>query len=176
MNKLLALIIFVSMGAAADHRPEFQSLVDEPANMLDIAMLRLQDFIIWTEPFMAGGYHIAAETDKQRRIDINAHYRADDGVIHVSASLMDLKSTREQMEAGCRRVLTMLRINVSKGLNHVFSHVDGSFRPTASGQPADLLGMITLSCHVYGRSSTDRRFGGAMTLRPGEEMEILSTN
>ena len=76
MNKLLALIIFVSMGAAADHRPEFQSLVDEPANMLDIAMLRLQDFIIWTEPFMAGGYHIAAETDKQRRIDINARSKS----------------------------------------------------------------------------------------------------
>lgn len=176
MNKLLALLIFVSMGAAADHRPEFQSLIDEPANMLDVTMLRLQDFIIWTKPFMAGEYHIAAKTEKQRHIDINASYRQDDGVIHISASLMDLQSTPTQMEAGCRRVLTMLRINVRKGLNYYFSHADGSFRPTANGKPADQFGMIELSCHVYGRSSTDRRFSGAMRLHDDEEMEILSTD
>lgn len=173
MNKLLALFILVPIAAAADHRPEFQSLIDEPADMLDIAMLRLQDFIIWTEPFMEGEYHIAAETEKQLHIDINAQYRADDGVIHVSASLMDLQSTREQMENGCRRVLTMLRINISKGLHRLFSHVDGSFRPTANGEPADMHGMIELSCHVYGRSTTERRFAGEMLLHSGDQMKVL---
>ena len=116
----------------------------------------------------------AAETDKKRHIDINVHYSADDGVIHISASLFDLQSSREQMEAGCRRVLTMIRINVSKGLGGLFSHVDHSFRPSANGQAADLFGMIDLACHVYGGSTTDRRFSGAMPLRLGEEMEVLS--
>lgn len=176
MKKILALLVFAPMAAVADHQPEFQSLIDEPANMLDVTMVRLQDFIIWTKPFMAGEYHSAAKTEKQRHIDINASYRQDEGVIHISATLMDLQSTREQMEAGCRRVLTMLRINISKGLNHLFSHVDGSFRPSANGQPADLYGMIDLSCHVYGQSTTDRRFSGAMPLRLGEKMEILTTD
>ena len=150
--------------------------IDEPANMLDVAMLRLQDFIIWTKPYMAGEYRIASETDKRRHIDINADYRADEGVIHVSASLMDLQSTPEQMEAGCRRVLDMMRINIGKGLGGFFSHVGGSFRPSVNGHPADLFGMIGLSCHVYGRSSTDRRFSGAISLQPGEEMEVLSVD
>jgi hypothetical protein len=176
MKKILAFLILFSTSAVADHRPEFQSLIDEPANMLDIAMMRLEDFIIWTKPYMAGEYHIAAETDKQRHIDINAYYSEDDGVIQVSASLMDLQSTRDQMEAGCRRVLNMMRINISKGLGGIFSHVDGPFRPSANGQPADLFGMIELSCHVSGSSSTDRRFSGAMPLRLGEKMEILTTD
>lgn len=173
MKKFLVLLVIAPLFAAADHRPEFQSLIDEPANMLDIAMLRLQDFIVWTKPYMAAEYHIAAKTDRQRHIDINADYRADEGLIHVSASLFDSQSTSEQMEAGCRRVLGMMRINISKGLGHYFSHVDGSFRPSVNDQPADLLGMIEISCHVYGGSTTDRRFGGAMALKFGEEMEIL---
>lgn len=173
MKTLLALFIVTPMSALADHRPEFQSLIDEPANMLDIAMLRLEDFIDWTKPNMAAEYHIAAGTDKQHHIDINADYREDDGVIHVSASLMDLQSAPEQMESGCGRVLNMLRINISKGLGDYFSHVDGSFTPSVSGQAANLFGMIKLSCYVYGRSSTDRRFAGVMTLEPGAAMELL---
>lgn len=173
MKKLLTILILVPVAAVGDHRPEFQSLIDEPASMLDIAMLRLEDFVFWTKPYMAGEYHSAAKTDKRRHIDINANYSEDEGVIHVSVSLMDLQSTSEQMEAGCRRVLTMMRINISKGLGHIFSHVDSSFSPSANGQPADLSRMITLSCHVYGRSSTERRFGGTMPLKLGEEMEIL---
>jgi hypothetical protein len=176
MKRLLALFILVPLAALADHRPEFQSLIDEPANMLDIAMLRLADFIFWTQPYMAAEYHVAAETDKQHHIDINAEYRTDDGLIHVSASLMDLRSTHEQMEAGCRRVLNMMRINISKGVGGFFSHVDGSFRPSANGQPANLYGMIELSCHVHGRSTTDRRFSGAMPLNHDAEMEILSVD
>lgn len=175
MKKLLALFVLAPISTVADHRPEFQSLIDEPANMLDIAMLRLQDFITWTEPYMSGEYHIAAETDRQLHIDINAEYRADEGVIHVSASQIDLQSTPEQMEAGCERVLTMLRINISKGLHGLFSHVDGSFQPTANDQPAVLHGMIELSCHVYGRSTAERRFGAELSLRSNEEMKILES-
>lgn len=173
MRQLLALFVLIPLAATADHRPEFQSLIDEPANMLDIAMLRLQDFIIWTKPYMAAEYHSAAETDRQRHIDINAEYRVDEGVIHVSAWLWDQQSTREQMEAGCRRVLTMLRINISKGLGGLFSHVDGAFRPSANGQPADLFGMIELSCHVWGGDTSDRRFSGRSP-RLDKEMEALS--
>lgn len=172
MKVLLVLFVLTPLAAAADHRPEFQSLIDEPANMLDIAMLRMDDFIFWTKPYMAGEYHIAAETAKQHHIDINASYRANDGVIHVSASVMDRQSTREQMEAGCRRVLNMLRINISKGLGSMFSHTDGSFRPSADGQPANLFGMIELSCRVYGSGSTDRRFSASMPLYHDAEMTI----
>ncbi|MDH3441442.1 MAG: hypothetical protein OEM63_11865 [Gammaproteobacteria bacterium] len=175
MKKILTLFVLVPLAAAtaADHRPEFQSLIDEPANMLDIAMVRLQDFIFWTKPYMAGEYHIAAGTDKQRHIDINADYRADDGVIHISALLFDSQSSTEQMEAGCRRVLGMMRINVSKGLGRYFSHVDGSFRPSANGQPADLFGMIELSCQVDGGNTNGRQFRGVMPLKLGAEMEII---
>ena len=176
MKMFLALFVLIPLAATADHRPEFQSLIDEPASMLDIAMLRLQDFIIWTKPYMAAEYHGAAETDRQRHIDINAEYRVDEGVIHVSASLRDQQSNREQLEAGCRRVLTMLRINIAKGLGRNFSHVDGSFRPTADGQPADLLGMIEVSCHVWGDSTTEHRFSGTMSLKPDNEMEVLSVD
>ncbi len=174
MKKILVILVLTPIVVVADNRPEFQSLIDEPANMLDIAMLRLENFIIWTKPYMAGEYYVAAETDRRRHIDINVHYSADDGVIHISASMFDLQSSREQMEAGCRRVLTMMRINISKGLGGLFSHVDHSFRPSANGQAADLFGMIDLGCHVFGASTTDRRFSGAMPLRLGEEMEVLS--
>jgi hypothetical protein len=168
---LLALLALIPLAAAADHRPEFQSLIDEPANMLDIAMLRLQDFIIWTKPHMAFTYQNAVETDKHTDIDINAHYYADEGMIHVSASIRDAQSTREQTEVGCRNVLIALRINLNK--NNFFSHIDGSFRPSANGQRANQADMIKLRCHVNGSGLTDPQFSGAMSLHFDAEMEIL---
>ncbi|MEM8814842.1 MAG: hypothetical protein AAGE85_03390 [Pseudomonadota bacterium] len=176
MKKILAMFILVPATVLAEHKPEFQSVIDEPANMLDIAMLRLNDFIAWTTPNMAGEYRIAAKLDEPRYMDINASYLAEEGVIHISASLMDLEASREQMEAGCRRVLTMLRINVTKGLHRLFAHVDGSFQPSVNGRPANRSGMVTLSCHVAGQSSHERRFGGAMSLAHDAEMEILAAD
>jgi len=173
MKSIFALLILGPIFAFADHRPEFQAAINQPANMLDIAMLRIQDFIVWTKPFMAGEYHDAAETEELGHIDINAEYRADDGVILVSATLTDRESTRAQMKAGCERVLYMMRINMSKGLHRLFSHIDGSFTPVVEGQPANLSSMIKLSCSVAGGGSSGHHFRAELPLELDAEMEIL---
>jgi len=93
MRKLACFLLLIPMLIHADNRPAIQSLMDEPASLLDIGMLRLQDFIIWTKRFMAYEYS-SASTTEIRHIDINAHYAPKDEIIRVTASLMDTRSTK----------------------------------------------------------------------------------
>lgn len=173
MRKSIVLCALFPLLAMAEHKPAFQSLIDEPANMLDISMLRIQDYITWTEPFMGYEYVSAADLNRSQHVDINAAYRADDGVIRITASIMDWQSTEQQIEAGCSRVLGMMRINVSKSLHWLFSHVDGSFYPNDEGKPVDVLEMFELRCYVHGRSTSERRFGAKLLLDTDAAVEAL---
>ena len=166
MKKLIALLLLASPAALAEHRPEFQALIGEPADMLDIAMLRLQDFVAWTAPNMTLEYQTASGSEIRHQVNVTAYYSKKDGVIVVSASLFDRESSLTQMKAGCQRVLRMMSINVSKSLHRLFSHADGSFRPTVDGEPVDHSSMFSLSCSVYGQSTEDVRFSEEASLRP----------
>jgi len=145
------------MFAHSDQRTAIQSLMDEPASLFDISMLRLQDFIIWTKPNMALTYRISSESEV-RSVDINAFYVAEEEQIRVSVSLMDTQSTPVQMEAGCDSVLGLMKINLLKSLPGLFVHVDGSYPPNLKEMNFNLAELIELSCYVHGRSSSEMRY------------------
>ena len=149
--------MLIPMLAHADRRAAIQSLLDEPANLLDITMLRLQDFIIWTEPNMALTYRMKSESEV-RSININADYVVESGQIKVSVSVMDTQSTPAQMEAGCDSVLEAIHINLTKSLPGLFIHVDDSYPLELEEMNFNFAELIELSCYVHGTSSTEVRY------------------
>jgi hypothetical protein len=164
MKKFACILLLVTNCALADRHAAFQSLIHEPASLLDITMLRLEDFITWTKPNMALTYRIDSESEV-RSIDINAYYQPDEQRIQVSVSLMDTQSTSSQMQAGCDGVLNAININLSKSLPGLFIHVDGSYPPGLSESNANLADLIELSCYVYGTSSANVRHSTRQALR-----------
>ena len=155
MKRILLTILLYPLLAIGSPHPGFQALVNERASMLDIVMLRLQDYIFWQKQFMPGEYHIAGKTAKQPHIDMNASYHADDGYILLSASLMDLESAPDQIKAGCDALITRMRINLYKSLPGLFIHTDGRFPPNSEALQSDMANLIQLKCSVHGGSTTE---------------------
>ena len=170
MKKLACFLLLIPMLAFGDNRPVIQSLMNEPASLFDVAMLRLQDFIIWTRPYMLGTYRIESVSEV-RNIDINAIYVPDDSRIKVSASVFDGRSTQEQMDAGCGSVLASMKINLLKNLPGLFIHVGGSYPANFPDRNFNFADLIELSCFVYGTSTTEVRYNTRIPLALGKTTE-----
>ena len=132
-----------------------QYLINEPASMLDVGMVRLDNLTTWFRGAV-GLYW--------RHVDINSQYDPDTDRISISITTMDTTSTAEQMKDGCREALQQLQIVVMKSLPDLFQHVGYSnpMEPEKLGNT--LRGMVELSCSVYGRSSSDLRFHATQAL------------
>jgi hypothetical protein len=129
-------------------------LINEPASMLDVGMVRLENLTTWFKGAV-GLYW--------RHVDINSEYDPETDKIYVSISASDTASTAEQMQDGCREALRQLQIVVSKSLPDLFRHV--GYRNPMEPKELDstLRGMFEFSCSVYGRSSSDIRFHATQT-------------
>lgn len=93
----------------------------------------------------------------------SASYSARDDMIRVGAGFMDERSSEEQMEAGCREVLRMFRISVSKTIWRFFAHYGEEGRPSA--QVSDMYDRIVLRCYVSGNDTSQGRFWATMPLK-----------
>ena len=132
-----------------------QYLINEPASMLDVGMVRLDNLTTWFEGAV-GLYW--------RHVDINSEYDPDTDRIYISISVTDTSSTAEQMNDGCREALRQLGIVISKSLPELFRHV--GYRNPMEPKELDstLRGMFEFSCSVYGQSSSDLRFHATQVL------------
>ncbi len=168
MKKLILLFLF-PMIVCAKPGPVTQYLMNEPASLFDIAMIRLQHSMNYWEKQSTFNYRLKSQPDAFG--NVNVQYRAEDDKIYVSFTAMDNSSTVEQMEAGCRFVMRQLRIYISKGLPKLFQHV--SYRdpsePHALGSAVN--DMFEFRCYVSGDDSSEGRFWASQTLRE-EEMTI----
>lgn len=132
-----------------------QYLINEPASMLDVGMVRLDNLTTWFRGAV-GLYW--------RHVDINSQYDPDTDRISISITTMDTTSTAEQMKDGCREALQQLQIVVLKSLPDLFQHVGYSNPMEPEKLGATLRGMIQLRCTVWGRSTADVRFDASQRL------------
>jgi len=165
---LVVLLTLSSCAVAASPSPGVQNLMNQPASLFDLGMQRLPPNINMFDGFYRAGSH-----NRKASLDLNWRYEREDNRIVGSLSVRDLDSDMTAMNAGCKEVLGQLGIWVGKSLPKIFMHQGWDWddhTDETRALDAELREMFVFSCTVYGQSSTDKRFGGSMTL--GEEMTV----
>lgn len=169
MKKLILLLLFPIL-VWAEPGPATQYLMNEPASLFDIGMLRLKALTNYWEKQMTFNYRIKSQSDSIGG-NVNVNYRPEDDKIYVSLSIMDVSATEEQMKAGCSYALYHIQIYIGKNLYGLFQHV--GYRD--SSEPASLgpavREMFELRCYVSGNDSSHGRFWATQTLQE-EDMTI----
>ena len=164
MKKLFLLFLFPTL-VFAEPGPTTQYLMNEPASLFDVGMVRLRFLIHRWEDQMTGNYRYKAQSDKARG-GVQAQYRHEDDKIYVSISMRDDLATEDQMEAGCRYALQHIAIYVSKSVPSLFRHA-GNADPNEFKRLRDpLVEMFELRCSVSDNHSNGRFWA---TKRLGEE-------
>jgi len=164
MRKLLVILLFPVM-ATAEPGPLTQYLINEPATLMDVAMVRFQTLA--TEFENRVGLHWT--DDKGEMVffgaSVDPYYEADDDKIYVGISVMSSKPTYAQMEEGCTNAIGQLRIWVGKSLHTLFTHVgyEDPSRPKEYYRGFD--DMIVFRCYFStGTDSSAGRFWATQAL------------
>lgn len=139
-----------------------QSLKDEQASLFDLGMFRLELHVSHSHESVHTIYSKNAEIDPISSW-VSTTYSSRDKMIRVATGFMDNESSPDQMEAGCRAVLRMLRISVSKTTWRFFSHYGEE--DARSVQGPDLYDQIVLRCYVSREDSSQGRFWATMPLK-----------
>ncbi|MGI9238653.1 MAG: hypothetical protein ACR2QZ_14745, partial [Woeseiaceae bacterium] len=116
---ILPLPVFAAPDATTLH------FMSQPASLFDLGMYRLEAFSHHSSDYMTSLYRHGAETDQKvtdGSANIHVRYDSDDDMIYVSFSVADEQATERQMERGCREMLRLLRINMSKSIWRMFAH------------------------------------------------------
>jgi len=157
MRKTIALLL-VPLFAGAEPGPTIQYLFNEPATLLDVAMVRLDDL---TDEFenRVGLYWTEGDEMAFFKAEINSNYEPDDDKIYVSFLVMSSEAVEEQMAEGCRNAMSQMNIWLVKSLHRMFPHV-GYEDPS---MPADfyvgLKDMFEIRCYFSsGRDTSEGRF------------------
>lgn len=163
MKTSIALFLLLA-AATTQASPTVQSLKDEPATLFDLGMLRLELSIAHSQELVESLYSRHAQADPIASW-ASVSYSVRDDMIRVGAGFMDERSSEEQMEAGCREMLRMWRINVSKTVWRFFAHYGEEHGSPAPPSGPDIYDRIILRCYVSGNSTADGRFWATMPLR-----------
>ncbi len=169
MKKLIFLFLFPVL-VWAEPGPATQYLMNEPASLFDVGMIRLHHLIGYWEKQMTGNYKRKSQSGSVGG-NVNAYYRSEDDTIYVVLSAMDESATKEQMEAGCRYALFHMRIYVGKSLHELFQHVGYRKSSEPSSLGSAVRDMFEFRCYVSGHDSSMGRFWATQALQ-AEEMTI----
>lgn len=165
MKNLIALLFFPFV-AIAEPGPTSQFLMNEPATLLDIGMLRLDS--LTSEFDQRVGLYWSADGGRSEpfEADINAYYEAEDDRIYVHFFIMDSDATSSQMEEGCGVAMNQMSIWLRKGLPSLFSHI-GNVRPAEAVKHFNALQeMVVLRCYISSAHDTSEgRFWASRSLK-----------
>lgn len=157
MRKTVALLL-LPLFASAEPGSTTQYLLNEPATLLDISMIRLDDL---TDEFenRVGLHWTDGEEMKWFKAEVNSNYEPDDDKIYVSFLAMNSEANEEQMAEGCRNAMSQMNISLMKSLPNLFLHVGYE----DSSVPADfytgLKEMFEIRCYFSsGKSTAEGRF------------------
>lgn len=157
MRKTVALLR-VPMFANAEPGPTTQYLFDEPATLLDVAMIRLDDLSDEFENRV--GLHWT-EGDKMKwfKAEINSYYEPDDDKIYVSFLEMSSEPNEEQMAEGCRNAMSQMNIWLMKSLSSMFGHVGHEDPSMPADFSSGLKDLFEIRCYFSsGRDTSEGRF------------------
>lgn len=175
MKKILILFLFPLLIRAEPGTLTLE-LMNKPASLFDVAMLRLHRVLDYWEDQITSSYqrHSSSSTHAG---SINANYSWEDDKIYVSFSVTDHNGTGEEMQAGCQNVLGYLRVYVGKGVPGLFMHVGGGDVERQSAAIANIQWtefaaktseMFEFRCYVSGGDSSNLRFRSSQTLAETE--------
>jgi hypothetical protein len=166
MKKLILLFLIPTL-VYAEPGPATQYLMNEPASIFDVGMLRLKQMTNYWQKQMTDNYKYHSSGNSIGG-NVNVAYRPEEDKIHVSLSVRDESATQAQMEAGCRYALRHIQIYVSKSAHALFKHVEYK----DSSEPAELDSavreMFVLRCYIWGNGSSDVRFRAYQTLQDAD--------
>ena len=171
MKKTIA-ILMIPLFASAEPGPVTQYLINEPATLFDIGMMRLET--LTTEFERRVGLHWTDNGEvKFFRASIDPEYVPEDDKIYVYLSAMNSEPTEAQMAEGCENAMMQLNIWLTKSMHVLFAHT-GYDDPS---RPPDLYTgakeMFELRCHFSSSQDTSQgRFWASMSLGKFGEGEM----
>jgi len=166
MKKLLALFLF-PLGVNAQPGPTTQYLMNEPASLFDIGMMRL-DTLTTSFEQRVGLSWVASDGRREFfKAEVHSDYDADDDKIYVSFLVMNSDATDMQMEEGCGVAMGQMSVWLAKSLPDLFQHVVGDgAAENATKLHGVLRDMFVLRCYVSSKHSTaEGRFWASKTLK-----------
>lgn len=163
MKRIIAMLLLPVLGNA-EPGPVTRYLINEPASLLDIGMMRLETLTTEFEK-RVGLYWTENDELKFFRSEVNSSYEPADDRIYVSFLAMNSDATEAQMAEGCRNAMSQMNIWLMKSLPGLFLHV-GDDDPSL---PADfyqkLRNMFELRCYFSSaQDSSEGRFWASRTL------------
>jgi len=170
MKCMFAILLFPLI-AQADPGPATQYLMNEPATVFDVGMIRLDNLTNWTRDHVGFTWTVDGQPELFRK-DINSGYSAEDDRIYVSISASSDSATEAQMQEGCQMALNQMRFILNKSLPDLFQHAGQHKSPDSRKYDQEIRALFELRCYVSGRhSSAEGRWWASQTLN-AEEMTI----
>ena len=164
--KRLVVLLLLPLAAHAQPGALTHNLMNEPATLFDIGMVRLN--ILATEFRNRVGLYWtgSAGTAEFFEAEVNSGYDAADDRIYVSFLIMNSEVTNAQMEEGCGVAFRQMGIWLAKSLPDLFSH-DGRRDPSEAASLSDGLSeVVSLRCYVSSaKSSAEGRFWASQSLK-----------
>jgi hypothetical protein len=115
--------------ALANPGPVTRELMEEPASLFDVGMLRLKHSIGYWEKQIIGSYNRSSRIQAGSQPNwhnssgnVNIAYDHKDDKIYISLSVRDKLPTQAQMQAGCKSGLKEIEIIVRKSGPSFFDH------------------------------------------------------
>ena len=173
-----ALIIMLLLPVCVSAEPSSftKSLMNEPATMLDIGMVRLRALTTRAQNLKLGMYW--QENDEMGRFNayINSNYDPVDDKVYISFSVMQSGLSESQMASGCRIVMANTRTWVIKSLHSLFHHVgEGNLSNPTHEELQELQEMqelIEFKCTFSSKKSSGEILFRASWPLADEEMKI----
>lgn len=171
MKKLIILFLIPTF-ASAGPGPATQYLINEPATLLDVGMMRLETLTTEFEK-RVGLYWTNSEGMERFRAEIHASYESDDDKIYVSFAAMNSEPTDAQMAEGCQNAMVQMNIWLMKSLPGLFLHTGYNDPTVPPDFYSDLKEMFELRCYFSSsRDSSEGRFWAHRNLGPLGDSEM----
>jgi hypothetical protein len=166
MKKLVVLFLLPLGTGHAEPGALTQYLMQEPATLFDIGMMRLENLTTEFENRVGLHWTGNAGTAEFFKAEINSDYDPTDDRIYVSFLIMNSEATYSQMEEGCGVAFRQMGIWLGKGLTTLFSHV-GREDPSKPENLSDKLSeMLVMTSYVSSaRSTAEGRFRASHSLQ-----------
>lgn len=153
MKLLIATLMFPALATAAPG-VVMRSLMNEPATLLDVGMVRLE--ALTTEFERRVGLHWSTEEGKTEvfQADVHSRYEPDDDRIYVSFLIMNSEATPAQMEQGCRNATRQMGFWLGKRLPEFFSHIGRADQSQTLQLHEAFKELVILRCYVSSAHDT----------------------
>lgn len=163
MKKIIA-ILFMPLIVSAEPGPTTRYLINEPATLLDIGMMRLETLTSEFEKRV--GLHWTDNGEmKFFGASIHPTYEQEDDKIYIYISVMDSDPTDEQMAEGCKNAMMQMNIWLLKSMHVLFAHVGYDDQSRPSDFYAGANDLFEIRCHFSSsRDTSQGRFWASRRL------------